>query len=398
MRRTRLRTIQWWKRWSWTCAVLCCAVMSHAEAEVISATHAERVGEWYGAPLYRTTVTSPVHHIDRIYKSMQGPVTNSGFRLDPRAEPELLWLVGYEATIVNAEANSSLSQEFMCHSSIGTTPRAYRKLLPSRMSPPEGRLFTLAQGQSVVQFPPGFGIAYLPGMQLRLQSQVLNHNIEDADLDVRHRVSVDFVRDRDLEQPMIPLTLTGAFGEKLVEGDGGHFGIDPSKVNPELHGPGCSIGESAMEGHVRADAHGQKFTGHWIVKPGREVNHTRVTNQLRLHRDTTLHYAAIHLHPYAESLSFRDLTTDEIVFEVKGRSAKDRIALEHVEHVTSQEGLPLFKDHEYEVVSVYENDSGVDQDAMATVFFYIRANDVSVEEIRRRAARMSSAQKKRATN
>jgi hypothetical protein len=153
-----------------------------------------------------------------------------------------------------------------------------------------------------------------------------------------------------------------------------------------------------MEGHVRADAHGQKFTGHWIVKPGREVNHTRVTNQLRLHRDTTLHYAAIHLHPYAESLSFRDLTTDEIVFEVKGRSAKDRIALEHVEHVTSQEGLPLFKDHEYEVVSVYENDSGVDQDAMATVFFYIRANDVSVEEIRRRAARMSSAQKKRATN
>ncbi len=379
--------------WLVSCAALCVALAAQAETP-ITAEHGERIGVWQGAPLYRTTVTSPVHHIDRIYKSMQGPVTNSGFRLDPKSESELLWLVGYEATIVNADGTASLPQDFMCHSSIGTTPRAYRNLLPAKMPPPEGRLFTLAQGQSKVQFPPGYGIAYLPGMPLRLQSQVLNHNIEDADLDVRHRIAIDYVRDRDLKQPMIPLTLTGAFGEKLVSGDGGHFGIDPDQVNPELHGPGCSIGESAMEGHVRGDRHGQKFTGHWIVKPGREENHTRVTNQLRLQHDTTLHYAAIHLHPYATSLQMRDLTTDEVVFEVKGKSAEDRIALEHVEHVSSVEGLPLYKDHEYEIVSVYENFSGEDQDAMATVFMYIRADDVSTAEIRRRAAKIAQRQKK----
>ena len=390
--RSRLR---WIPCWLLSCALLCVTTAARAEGS-ITATHAERIGEWQGAPLYRTTVTSPVHHIDRIYKSMQGPVTNSGFRLDPKGESELLWLVGYEATIVNAEGTASLSQEFMCHSSVGTAPRAYRNLLPAKMPPPEGRLFTLAQGQSVVRFPEGYGIAYLPGMPLRLQSQVLNHNIEDADLDVRHRVAVDYVRDSDLKQPMIPLTLTGAFGEKLVSGDGPHFGIDPDSVNPELHGPGCSIGESAMEGHVRGDRHGQKFTGHWILKPGREENHTRVTNQLRLQHDTHLHYAAIHLHPYATSLQLRDITADEVVFEVKGKSAKDRIALENIEHVSSAEGLPLYKGHEYEVVSIYENDSGVDQDAMATVFMYIRADDVDVEEIRRRAAKMTKRQKQAA--
>lgn len=394
MSRSRLPRIPGWVI---SCAVVFAALATQADV-AITATHGERIGEWQGAPLYRTTVTSPVHHIDRIYKSMQGPVTNSGFRLDPKGEPELLWLVGYQATIVDETGTENLSQEFMCHSSIGTTPRTYRNLLPAKMAPPEGRLFTLAQGQSVVKFPPGYGIAYLPGMPLRLQSQVLNHNIEDADLDVRHRIAIDYVRDRDLKQPMIPLTLTGAFGEKLVDGESGHFGIDPDSVNPELHGPGCSIGQSAMEGHVRGDRLGQKFTGHWIVKPGREENHTRVTDQLRLQHDTTLHYAAIHLHPYATSLQLRDLTADEVVFEVKGKSAKDRIALLNVEHVSSVEGLPLYQDHEYEVVSVYENDSGKDQDAMATVFMYIRADDVTSEEIRTRAARIAERAKQRTAN
>jgi hypothetical protein len=276
----------------------------------------------------------------------------------------------------------------MCHSSVGAPPRAYQKLMPSRMQPTEGRLFTLAQGQTDVRFPPGFGIAYHPGMPLRLQSQVLNHNLADANLDVRHQIAIDFVRDRDLEKTMVPLTLTGVFGEKLIDGEGGHFGIDPDQVNPELHGPGCSIGQAAMEGHDHSDRQGRTFTGHWVVKPGREVNHTLVTRQLGLTHDVTLHYAAIHLHPYAESLRLVDLTSRKTVFEVKGTNARDRIALEHVEHVESVEGLPLSAGHEYELVSVYDNFSGVDQDAMATVFMYVRADDVSVEEMRSRAARL----------
>ena len=39
---------------------------------------------------------------------------------------------------------------------------------------------------------------------------------------------------------------------------------------------------------------------------------------------------------------------------------------------SSKEGLPVYKDHEYEIVSRYNNTSGVNQDAMATIMIYLR--------------------------
>ena len=34
------------------------------------------------------------------------------------------------------------------------------------------------------------------------------------------------------------------------------------------------------------------------------------------------------------------------------------------------EGFELYADHEYELISVYDNPSGADQDAMAVMFMY----------------------------
>jgi len=42
-----------------------------------------------------------------------------------------------------------------------------------------------------------------------------------------------------------------------------------------------------------------------------------------------------------------------------------------VESYSSTEGLTLFKDHEYSLISVYDNDSGERQDAMASMFLYM---------------------------
>jgi len=35
------------------------------------------------------------------------------------------------------------------------------------------------------------------------------------------------------------------------------------------------------------------------------------------------------------------------------------------------EGIPIYKDHQYELVSVYDDTSGVDQDSMAVMFRYL---------------------------
>ena len=96
---------------------------------------------------------------------------------------------------------------------------------------------------------------------------------------------------------MRPLYPTSAFGMVLVEGDGGVPGRG-EKPHDEAHGPGCLPGQPASDGTYEDDL-GRVFSGHWVVKPGREVNRTNVTRQhAPLQFDTTLHYVAVHLHPF----------------------------------------------------------------------------------------------------
>ena len=108
-----------------------------------------------------------------------------------------------------------------------------------------------------------------------------------------------------------------------------------------------------------------------MVKPGREVNHTRVTNIMDLPFDTTLHYVAVHLHPFAETLELKDLTTGKTVYKARARQAGKGVGLAHVDFFSSAAGIPLYKGHEYEIVSIYNNTSGEDQDSMAVMNLYL---------------------------
>ena len=129
---------------------------------------------------------------------------------------------------------------------------------------------------------------------------------------------------------------------------------------------------------------GRKFSGHWVVPPGREVNRTLVTHLMRVPYDTTVHYIAIHLHPFAESLELRDLSTGKTLFKSAARNFDDRIGLSNVDHFTSEEGMAVFADHEYEMVSVYNNTTAEAQDSMAVMYMYLK--DREFDERRARTA------------
>lgn len=338
-----------------------------------------RIGERQGAPLYALDLVSPPHHIDAIYKSMMGPRTSRKFLLgEPGAAPELYWITGYEAVVTGPDGSSPGSQEFMCHSNLDIDPQRYHARFPSRLQIAGMRLFTLAQGQVEVTLPEGFGVPMMSNATLRMVNQSLNHNIENPDFDLRQRGKIHFVKDKELQEPIKPLIPRGIQGMVLVDGEDGHFGIAPEEVNPDLHGEGCGIGEHLGEEHeVSRDRYGRKFSGFWRVPPGRQVNHTLITSNLALPYDTTVHYIAVHLHPFAESLELVDLTTGETVFKSKTRQAEGgRIGLNEVEHFTSEEGIPLYRSHEYELVSVYNNTSDADQDSMAVMLLYLLAKDL----------------------
>ena len=59
---------------------------------------------------------------------------------------------------------------------------------------------------------------------------------------------------------------------------------------------------------------------------------------MRLPYDTTVHYIAVHLHPFAESLELRDLSPGETLFKSAARNFDGRIGLSHVDYFASEEG------------------------------------------------------------
>ena len=59
------------------------------------------------------------------------------------------------------------------------------------------------------------------------------------------------------------------------------------------------------------------------------------------------------------------------MFRAETRSPPLRIGLDHVEHFSSAKGIALYKDHQYELVSVYDNTTNEMQDSMAVMLLYM---------------------------
>ncbi len=319
-------------------------------------------------PTHSVSFDSKSYTIDRIYRSMKGPMGVQSIQLHESEQPELLWITGYRAEIADPKTGGPRSEEFMCHSNLNFDDFALHQKLFGWKNRGRKRLFTLSQGQMDVRFPKGFGVPVLSNEPLSLATQVLNLNEQEQKLRVRHKTTIEFVRDAELQAPMKPLFQHAAQGMVLIDGRDGYYDI--SRGNPEEHGEGCSVGNNAG-GVLQRDRFGREFAGHWQVPPGRQVNHTLVTGFMALPFDTTVHYIAVHLHPFAESLTLRDLTVGKDVFRSETRSPTQRIGLEHVEHFSSRKGIPIYKRHQYELVSEYDNSSGVMQDSMAVMFLYV---------------------------
>jgi len=197
---------------------------------------------------------------------------------------------------------------------------------------------------------------------------VLNLNTHGEPFDVRHKLRLSYTTDKTAPKPMKPLFMAGVYGLELLKGEHGNF----DEEKPPEHGSGCMMGANAVQGGEYVDHLGKEFTGHWIVKPGREENHTPVTKLLALPFDTTIHHIAVHLHPFAESLTLVDKTTGKVVYEAKTEQlGAGKIGLAHVDSFSSEEGIPVYKDHEYELVSVYNNTTNEEQDSMAVMLLYL---------------------------
>ncbi len=321
--------------------------------------------------ILRTLVTfSRTYEIDRIYQSMQGPRSTIRVPLgDPSAEPELLWIKGVHVEVVGPSGEPA-SQEFMCHvvARVGALDERNEAL---GLSAVDDRFATLSQGTFHKEYPKGFGLPVLSTHHLLFASQVLNINIEDPDLRVRHKIVTHYIRDRELAIPMKAIASTYAQVMMLIEGEEGegYFGV--GTPDPEIHGESCAVGRTAdsLRPSLRLmdDGH-RRFTAHWVLEPGKSTNQSLATNLLSIREDTTVHAIDVHLHPFAEWVELRDLTSQETVFRSEARQADEGIGLASVQTYRSEEGIPIYKDRHYAIISAYDNTSGVEQNAMAVMY------------------------------
>jgi VanZ family protein/cyclophilin family peptidyl-prolyl cis-trans isomerase len=326
-------------------------------------------------PTEKYELLSPVYTIEKKYRSMEGPGHTQQIFLGDRTTPELVWLVGVKTEMVSEDGETPQLPELMCHVNVDLDQKAHRALFNIKRFIGE-RVITLSQGVTEARLPEGFGFPLSSSEPLNVFTQVLNHNIEKPEnMKVRHRVTFEYVRDRDLIEPMKPLLNVGASGMVFLD-SGALAASAPAGDHSGGHGEGTS-GSCLMASRAPnaagmnsdyIDPKGRKLTGHWVVPPGRQVNHTDVTWFMSLPFDASLHYAAVHLHPFAESLALRDVTADKTIFIARAINPEGKIGLDHVDAFVSRPGVQLYRDHKYELISVYHNPTQETHDSMASVF------------------------------
>jgi hypothetical protein len=319
---------------------------------------------------HKAVITSAVHRIDKIYPSMTGPWSQAVFTLLDQSQPELVWITGAEVRMLDATGKQAMPDEFMCHANLDMDAEQFRQSMGTGKEL-DGRLFTLSQGQLRVMFPQGTGVPVRSDLPLTLITQVLNLNHPKIDTEVRHEVTSHFVRDRDAQAAMVPLYESGVSAQVSLEGKALPYDITGSGFAGMQSGM-CIPGEKAIDWNEQQDRYGRRFTGHWVVPPGRQVNHTRCTSIMNVPHDTRAHAIAVHLHPFAESLELRDVTDNKPIFKSAAENFREGVGLKHIDALISAEGVPIYAHHEYELICVYNNTTDQPVDSMAVMYLYLQ--------------------------
>ena len=323
---------------------------------IYSLTHLRRAGAL-------RTLVSQQYRLDKLYRSMEGPMSvEAGLRLNQDSTSSVQWITGVETQVVDAVEQKPVSQEFFCHSNLtfaenGATPAQYNRQLGGKTHL-DARLFTLVPGRMSIQLPAGFGVPVPADAPLDYVTMSLNLNPRSQPIDVRMRTKLHTIAAGEPDAPSKALFRRALYVLQPRNGTGSR--------------PICMAGATQHSGAGCAEFQpAAGLTNHWIVARGRHVYTTEITPQLNLPFDTTVHYATMHVHPFARAMELRDLTTGAVVMRLGSQDWPDRLGVAHVDELKSIEGVPIHRDHRYELTVEYDNTSPAETDAMAILYLYL---------------------------
>ena len=126
--------------------------------------------------------------------------------------------------------------------------------------------------------------------------------------------------------------------------------------------------ESEIDSRLRRYGKTAKIKG---FRPGKvPMQVVRQRYQGLIGAETQVHFGVVHLHNQGRLMSLRDVTTDELLWQVEARYELDREQIADLPAYASDEGFTLYPDHVYELAAVYDNKGEAPADAMATMYLY----------------------------
>lgn len=301
---------------------------------------------------------SPEFYIDGIYKSMEGPKSSNYVQLSQ--DSTVLWLTGFHVKALDAKTLKTASKDFICHTNVDFNDVKYYSAfhLEKRIGTQYPRLTSLSHGMENFSFPKGYGVPMKGNELLYVTTEALNHNLPQANFWIRHEVAITYATEKHLK----PLMSRTAF--IMLPYDK----YDPFKQPTDPGTNQCIPVET--KNHSYDDGKGNKLSGHWVVPSGKNRYRSTINQQLQIQDSLRLHAAAIHVHPFATQISLYDKTIKQNIFTSKIVNPKNKIGLTSIEPFSSEKGIWLYKNHEYEIVLEVNNTTSISQDMMGSMFLF----------------------------
>jgi hypothetical protein len=306
------------------------------------------------------TMISPAFYIDGIYKSMEGPKSSNYIQLSQ--DSTLLWITGFHVKAVNSGNKKQISNDFICHTNVDFNDVKYFSNfhLENRIGKQYPRMTSLSHGLENFKFPKGYGIPMKGNDLLYVTTESLNHNIPDANFLIQHEVQIDFQSKATSNKPLMSRTIYIML--PYDKSDPYKSPLDPGKDY-------CIPVET--KNHSYDDGNGNKLSGHWVIPIGKHTYRSSVNNQLQIETDSIrLHAAAVHVHPFATSITLWDKTTKTSIFKSEITNHSNKIGLSKIDALCSESGIWMFKNHDYELVLEVNNTTTIDQDMMGSMFLF----------------------------
>jgi hypothetical protein len=288
-----------------------------------------------------------------------------------RQKRQLYWLKGLKVEVLDEQDKPLPSSEFFCHL-IVFVDKDFRnhEAFPQAELVGNERLLILSQGLSQFFFPKRFAVPVASDEDWVLSFQAANRTT-DQHRRVKHRCTFYFVKDNATHYQFKALHWYMPYVAVLQ--NKGEV-VSCSTKNRNLDCMATSSGARApnsVPASTVFDALGRKQAGHWVVPPGTHTYKMQLDLQPGLAsfaaQDRKIHAVWCHVHPLCTSSSLVDVTgkLPKKVFTAKVRTENRKgLEITHIDSISSQAGIPIFKGHRYELEATYVNNTGAPQDSM----------------------------------